>query len=122
MTTTSGPESDNPRDSARQLRKAMTPSEKVLWERLREKQLDGLRFRRQHPAGPFILDFACVAIQLGVELDGWIHEEKAAYDRRRDAFLAEHGWTMIRFRNEDVVFRLEDVVARIGEIARSLNE
>src|ERR1700709_2847737 len=89
------------RDSARQLRKAMTPSEKVLWQRLRFQRLDGFRFRRQHPAGPFILDFACVALQLGVELDGWIHEETLAYDQRRDAYLTERGWTMMRFPNEE---------------------
>ena len=113
---------DKLRDSARQLRRSMTPSEKVRWERLRFQRLNGFRFRRQHPAGLFILDFACVSIRLGVELDGWIHDEAATYDQRRDAFLAERGWTMIRFRNEDIVFRLEEVEARIGETAARLAE
>src|SRR6185437_4507096 len=114
--------SDKLRDSARQLRKDMTPAEKVLWERLRFQRLAGFRFRRQHPAGPFILDFACVSIQLGVELDGWVHDATGRYDQRRDAFLTEHGWTMLRFRNEEIVFGLDEVVARIGETAARLRE
>jgi very-short-patch-repair endonuclease len=109
------------RKSARELRRTMTPSERVLWDRLRLQRLDNLHFRKQHPFGPFILDFACLPIFLGVELDGWVHENTASYDRNRDAFLKRHGWTIIRFRNEEIVFDLDGVVKRIGVAAARLN-
>jgi very-short-patch-repair endonuclease len=108
------------RDFARELRRDMTPQERVLWERLRLNRVDGLRFRRQHPFGPFILDFACLPIRLGVEVDGWMHDRAAAYDRSRDEWLHGHGWTIARFRNKDIVVDLDGVTERIARMARRL--
>jgi very-short-patch-repair endonuclease len=108
------------RRSARELRRAMTPSERVLWDRLRLQRLNNLHFRKQHPFGPFILDFACLPILLAVELDGWVHDNTADYDRNRDAFLKRHGWTIVRFRNEEIVFSLDGVIEQIGMAAARL--
>lgn len=76
-----------------------------------------LRFRRQHPVGPFFADFACVERKVVIELDGGYHEERAVEDSTREAFLKSEGWRVIRFRNEDV---LEDVDAVARSIARQM--
>jgi very-short-patch-repair endonuclease len=94
----------------------MTDAERRLWALLRRKQLQGYRFRRQHPVEPYILDFYCFAEKLAVELDGSQHydEEALAYDARRTAFLAVQGIRVLRFPNEDVFKRPDDVVDRIA--------
>ncbi len=104
---------------ARQLRRPMTTSEQVLWEALRDSRLQGIKFRRQHPFGPYILDFFCVKAQLAVELDGGVHDkpDQKEYDQERTAFLEEQGVRVIRFRNEEVDGNLEDVIRRILEAA-----
>ncbi len=83
----------------------MTPAEKRLWSALRNKQLDGLKFRRQHPVGNFILDFYCPACKLVIEVDGKIHDRPSQInrDRARTAKLMEYGYTVLRFRNEQVI-------------------
>lgn len=75
-----------------------------MWLGLSHKQLGGLRFRRQHPVEPYILDFACVSLKLAVEIDGATHgtEDEIAYDERRTSHLMSKGWTVIRFTNEEV--------------------
>jgi len=83
---------DAPRQTirrAKQLRGNMSPPEARLWQVLRRAQLDGLRFRRQHPVGPYILDFYCDSLRLCVEIDGSSHDqpERARHDERRDAWL-----------------------------------
>lgn len=100
---------------ARALRKVMPEAEKKLWALLRRKQLDGFRFRRQHPVPPYFLDFYCFAQKLAVELDGWQHGDDAAqaYDTRRDAYIAARGIRVLRFWNEDVFDHADDVVAAI---------
>jgi very-short-patch-repair endonuclease len=105
--------------NARQLRRPLTASEQILWEAVRDGRLQGIKFRRQHPFGPYVLDFFCVKAQLAVELDGSIHEqaEQKEYDQERTAYLEEHGLRVLRFRNEEVEERLEDVVTRILETA-----
>ena len=107
-------------ESARQLRQTMTPAEARLWERLRGRKLDGLRIRRQHPIGQFVLDFACAPIRLGIELDGPIHDEFRDQDAARDEILGQFGWTMLRFSNDQVLTGIEAVLARIVEVAGSL--
>ena len=72
------------------LRRSVTDSERHLWQRLRRRQLNGLRFRRQVPIGPYIADFACLEILLIVEVDGGQHAD-SAHDRTRDAYLIEQG-------------------------------
>ncbi|MEQ7154828.1 endonuclease domain-containing protein [Brevundimonas aurifodinae] len=83
---------------ARTLRKSMSTPEAALWNWLRDKRLNGLKFRRQHPLGPYILDFYCDAARLAVEVDGGTHHEEAqaAHDARRDRWLAEQGVRTLR--------------------------
>jgi very-short-patch-repair endonuclease len=83
---------------ARSLRKALTPQELGLWLRLKELQLGGFRFRRQHPVGPYIVDFYCAQARLAVEIDGEVHSlpEQVEHDRRRDAWLREQGIDTLR--------------------------
>jgi very-short-patch-repair endonuclease len=90
---------------ARALRRDMSLPEVVLWDCLRGRRLDGLRFRRQHPIGPYILDFYCGAAKLAVEIDGGAHDwaERVRHDERRDAWLTEQGVRMLRFPAADVL-------------------
>jgi very-short-patch-repair endonuclease len=104
---------------ARDLRKAQTDAEKLLWRALRRRELD-LKFRRQHPVGRFILDFYCEEARLAVELDGGGHAAArvADYDSRRTAALERFGVTLLRFWNSDVFANLEGVVTTIVANAR----
>ncbi len=106
---------------ARKLRREMTLPEAMLWQALRKGRLAGLRFRRQHPIGPYILDFYCAEARLAVEVDGLAHdtEGQARRDERREAWLAERGIRVLRFRAGDVLKdeRLEDVLAAIQRAA-----
>lgn len=92
----------------------MTEVEKKLWWRLRGEQL-GYSFRRQHPVGPYVLDFYCAPLRLAIEVDGHQHgtDEGREHDQRRDAFLAAQGIRTIRFGNHDVIENLEGVVETI---------
>jgi very-short-patch-repair endonuclease len=105
--------------AARDLRHNETSAEDLLWNELRGKRLHGLRFRRQHPIGHFVLDFFCVQIQLAVELDGCVHRQsdQAAYDEERTRFLQEQGIYVLRFRNEEVFDNLPQVLQKILEAA-----
>jgi very-short-patch-repair endonuclease len=87
---------------ARQLRAAMTDAEQALWRRLRRKQIAGCRFRRQHPVGPYIADFACLERGLLIEVDGGQHQDCTG-DARRYAWLRARGFTVLRFWNNDVL-------------------
>jgi very-short-patch-repair endonuclease len=100
---------------AKQLRKRMTKAEEVLWEWLRDKKLDGYKFRRQHPMHRFILDFYCHSNCLIIELDGKIHNEKPEqiYDEARTKYLSECGMKVIRFKNEEVFNDIENVINKI---------
>ena len=87
---------------ARDLRKIMTPAEKILWEKLRGKSLCNFKFRRQHPIYRFIADFYCHELKLVIELDGEIHDskERQEYDLGRTYELNELGISVLRIRNE----------------------
>ena len=106
-------------EAARRLRKNMTPAEERLWSALRNKQLNGLRFRRQHPMGDFILDFYCPSCKLVVEVDGEIHGDRTDYDDARTDKLAEYGYTVLRFSNEQVMNDLARVLAEIRQVVLS---
>ena len=93
---------------AKELRRTQTPAEKRLWAALRRKQLYGLKFRRQHPIGTFIVDFC-------VEIDGDSHGDRAEYDRECTLWLEERGYTVVRFTNEEVYHHPDAV---LDEIAR----
>lgn len=101
--------------AARELRQRETQAEKRLWNALRGKRLNGLKFRRQHPYEHYVLDFFCVEQGLVIELDGSVHEqpEQAAYDEERAAFLHERGLRILRFRNEEVEQDLTGVLQKI---------
>ena len=105
--------------AAWQLRSRMTPAEMVLWEALRERRLNGLRFRRQHPVGQFILDFYCSQLKLVVELDGGVHDAQVEQDATRTAYLGTYGCRVIRFRNEDILADLPAILDQITDFAHS---
>jgi very-short-patch-repair endonuclease len=91
----------------------MTPAEEELWRVLRDRRFDGVKFRRRHPVGPFILDFCCPAARLAVEVDGDVHDEQRERDQARTAFLVDNGYSVLRFRNEEVLNDLDAVLTRI---------
>jgi leucyl-tRNA synthetase len=93
----------------RSLRKHQTKSEGLLWSILRAEQLCGLKFRRQHPIGPWITDFACPTRMLVVEIDGGYHDQTVDQDLRRQHHLQKLGWTIIRFTDDDVEQNAEAV-------------
>jgi len=99
------------RQFARQLRKTMTEAEVVLWTFLRKRTLRGFKFRRQHPIGPYIVDFACIQAKLVVEVDGATHWTPAQlqHDERRTAFLESAGWSVLRVTNLDVFENMNGV-------------
>jgi very-short-patch-repair endonuclease len=103
---------------ARQLRNSMTEPELRLWQRLRNSQLDGFKFRRQIAVPPLVADFLCPAKALIVEVDGDTHNPEQ--DRRRDRLLALRGYTTIRFTNSDVTQNIDGVLIGIVEALRSL--
>ena len=105
---------------ARPLRRSLTPPEARLWIALRAWP-GGLKFRRQHPAGPFVLDFYCDAAALAIEVDGAAHDagDNPARDQRRDAWLGRQGISVLRIPAEDVRRRLEDVIETILAVART---
>jgi very-short-patch-repair endonuclease len=100
-------------EAARILRKNMTIPEKLLWEKLKGKQICGVRFRRQHPIDIFIADFYCHEVRLVVEIDGEIHNQQEEYDDGRSAEMEKFGIKIIRFRNFDVENDIEKVVTEI---------
>ena len=100
---------------ARKLRANLTEAERLLWSRLRRRQLADSKFRRQHPIGPYVCDFACIEKSVIVELDGSQHLDKAPYDFRRDAFLRSKGFRILRFWNGDVLSQPDNVGETIFE-------
>jgi len=101
---------------AQKLRKKMTDAEKIIWEKLCNKQL-GVKIRRQHPIWKFIADYYCHEIKLVIEIDGGIHllEETKEYDISREVTLNEFGIEIIRFSNDQVVKEIESVIEKIKE-------
>ena len=101
----------------RRLRKNMTDAERRLWWSLQRKQLGGLKFRRQHPFGDYIIDFVCLKAKLAVEVDGGQHSENEA-DAARTEFLERAGFRILRFWNNDVLRDTEAVVETILDALR----
>jgi len=97
---------------ARELRREMTPAEKILWNELRANKL-GVHFRRQQVIAGFIVDFYCHKAALVIEVDGDIHELQREEDARREKALSELGLKVVRFKNDDVVRNLPGVLERI---------
>jgi len=102
---------------ARELRLRTTKVEQKLWSLLRNRQLKGKKFRRQHAIANYIVDFYCNECKLAIELDGNFHTDEVAkdYDKSRTALLAELGITVLRFWNEEVISDPGRVLKRIGD-------
>ena len=99
------------------LRNNATSAEAILWRALKGKQVGGLKFRRQFGVGPYVLDFYCPEIRLGIELDGGIHKmgNTYEYDERRTRFLAENRINVLRFDNEVVYNNIEGIIEAIKD-------
>jgi very-short-patch-repair endonuclease len=98
----------------------MTDAERLLWQALRYKQINGHRFRRQHPIEKFVADFACIEQKIVIELDGGQHQDQIEYDEQRTAFLQKNGWRVLRFWNNEVISNLNGVLSTIAEHLGSL--
>ena len=105
---------------AKALRQTSTEAESLLWQRLRNRQIENLKFRRQHPLDKYIADFYCHEKALVIELDGSIHDakEKKEDDFNRTYVLQEFGITVIRFSNEEIKSNMEFVIERIKEFVQ----
>jgi very-short-patch-repair endonuclease len=102
--------------AARHLRANPTPAEAKLWEALKGKQLNGLKFRQQHPVEQFILDFYCPSCKLVIEIDGEIHGDRQEYDQARTEKLNTLGYQVIRFSNTEVMNNFQSVLSQILQI------
>ncbi|WP_417875161.1 endonuclease domain-containing protein [Xanthomarina gelatinilytica] len=107
---------------ARILRENMTEPEKKLWERLSKNQIEGLKFRRQHPILFYIADFYCHALHLIIEIDGGYHDtiEQKVKDDERTEHLKSNGITLIRFANEEVLNNMDGVIEEIIRVIHKL--
>ena len=96
---------------ARKLRRNSTPGEIILWEKLKNREFLGYKFRRQYQASNYIIDFVCLEKSLAIEIDGSSHDErKFEYDRKRQIHLESKGFHFLRFSEGDVRFRLKEVL------------
>ncbi|MDX8524695.1 DUF559 domain-containing protein [Mesorhizobium sp. MSK_1335] len=107
------------RKNAKSMRRSMTDAELKLWNELRAHRLMGMSFRRQVPVGPYIVDFACSAHRLIVEVDGSQHAdaEHLRHDEARSVYLSASGWTILRFWNDDVIRDIDNVCQHIVIVA-----
>jgi very-short-patch-repair endonuclease len=98
---------------AKQLRRRLTDAETILWSRLRHRA--DAKFRRQHPIGIYIADFACIAARLIIEVDGATHssDQEISYDLARTVYLEQRGWRVVRVTNENVYKNLDDTLSAI---------
>ena len=109
---------------AKEMRRVMTPSERVLWAELRNRQVMNTKFRRQHPFGQFILDFYAADVKLAIEVDGSVHNtpDQQAYDRWRDDILRAQGLTVLRFTNSEIDQHLVTALDRISTTIHHLRQ
>ncbi|TGT35611.1 endonuclease domain-containing protein [Mesorhizobium sp. M8A.F.Ca.ET.165.01.1.1] len=108
------------RNFARSLRRTMTEAEGRLWQELRDRRLDGIKFRRQVPFGKYIADFVCIEASLIIEIDGSQHADSAS-DRSRDAELKARGFRVLRLWNDDVLKDMNAVCDTIIAYVRDTN-
>jgi len=101
---------------ARELRLTDSRAEREVWELLRAHRMGGLKFRRQHPIGPYFADFACVARKLVVEVDGEHHAVQRQADSRRTDLMEQAGWRVIRFSAIEAVQNPEGMWAEIARV------
>ncbi|NCD00160.1 MAG: endonuclease domain-containing protein [Bacteroidia bacterium] len=105
-------------DTAKRLRKNMTPAEKLLWHELKGNKINGRHFRRQHPIYRYIADFYYHKEKLVIEVDGLYHNnpEQRNYDKNRDATMNEYEIKVLRFTNKEILTQLDKVLERIKEV------
>jgi very-short-patch-repair endonuclease len=101
---------------ARTLRKDSVPAEALLWKALRNRALGGFKFRRQHPIGRYVADFACVECKIAVELDGETHLPRKDADQKRTEILQADGWCVMRFWNNEIYDKLDPVKEAIYQM------
>jgi very-short-patch-repair endonuclease len=104
-------------DLARELRKKQTSAEALLWQLLRDRQLLGFKFRRQHQFGDYVTDFYCREASLAIECDGAVHErnEQWQHDINRDAYMIGQGLRVLRFPNDQILNDTESVLEKISK-------
>lgn len=100
---------------AKDMRKNMTEAEETLWSAINKRQINGLKFRRQHPIYRYVLDFYCYKKQLAIEVDGEVHKKHKDNDTYRDEFLKSIGIRTIRLRNAEIINNLNSVVEKIKQ-------
>ncbi|MEW6516108.1 MAG: endonuclease domain-containing protein [candidate division FCPU426 bacterium] len=103
------------KDFRKQLRENMTDVERKLWYSLKDRRFGGLKFRRQHPIGPYVVDFYCAEKHLVVELDGGQHAMNEKQDQEWSRYLELQGYKIIRFWNNDIQNNIEGVLQRLSE-------
>ena len=101
---------------ARELRRDPGRAERMCWELIRAHRMEGIKFRRQHPIGPYFADFACVARKLVIEIDGHHHADQVESDMRRTALTEGQGWRVVRFGANEVVENPEGIWAAIQSL------
>ncbi len=111
-------------DNARRLRRSLSPPEARLWSRLRARAPGMPAFRRQHPIGPYVLDFYCAKARLAVEIDGMSHDmaDRPERDTRRDAWLKAQGVTVVRIAAGEAMARIDETVDGIVRMAAAMIE
>ena len=97
----------------------MTEAEKLLWSKIRRKQLNGVKFCRQKIVGNYIVDFLSFEKKLIIELDGGQHADQVEYDKKRTAFLEQQGFTVIRFWNTEVLLETDSVLEQLWTLTKS---
>jgi very-short-patch-repair endonuclease len=107
------PSSEASHETARRLRREQTPAEQVLWRHLRTKRMGNVKFRRQHPIGPYFVDLCSIQRKLIVEIDGDQHADQSAEDEVRSSFLNSYGYRVLRFWNNQVLENTDEVLAEI---------
>ncbi len=107
--------------NAKKLRENQTEVEELLWLALKSNQVEGYKFRRQHPISLYIADFYCHKLKLVIEIDGGYHlsEEQQLLDKERTANIEYQGLRVIRFSNEEVVLKLQEVISKIKDCIKS---
>jgi very-short-patch-repair endonuclease len=100
-------------ERARNLRKNQTEMEIQLWRKLRRKQIKGIRFRRQVPIGPYIVDFFCPKLKMIIEVDGGRHASRRIADDKRTVWLEANGYSVLRFWNNEINENLDGVIEKI---------
>ena len=101
-------------NNAKNLRKKSTNTENRIWFLLRAKRVAGFKFRRQHPIGPYIVDFVCLQNRLIIEMDGTQHEEQKEKDMKRDEWLTKEGFRVLRFQNHEFFEYPEKTLKKIA--------